>query len=327
VLNKIDEGRFQVALSSPRRYSDQGTWLLNYAPENKLGRLKCGRGAFVAGSNGETDMVNSHGRFVWYELMTTDMETAKAFYANVVGWGTRDAGLAYNLFTVGDAPVAGLINLPEDARRTGATPHWIGYVGVHDVDAAVDRIKQLGGAVHVPPTDVPNISRFSVVADPQMATLALVMGLKPGQAQSAELDTPGRVGWHELLAADWEKAFAFYGELFGWQKADAHIGAMGAYQQFSAAGETIGGMFTKPPTLPLPFWLYYFNIGDVETAAKRVEAGGGQILYGPTAVPGGAWIVHCTDPQGAIFALLDRRRRKAIGYFVPRYPSDARDRR
>src|ERR1700730_4501763 len=86
------------------------TWLLNYAPENKLARLKCGRGDFFAGSNGETDMVNSQSRFVWYELMTTDKETAKAFYANVVGWGTRDAGLAYNLFTVGDAPVTGLMN-------------------------------------------------------------------------------------------------------------------------------------------------------------------------------------------------------------------------
>src|SRR4029077_3799898 len=290
---------------------------------------ECGRD-FCAGSKGEADLVSSHGRFVWYELMTTNIETAKAYYANVVGWGTRDSsmpGLTYSLFTVGDAPVTGLMNLPEDARRTGVTPHWVGYVGVDDVDAAVDQIKQLGGAVHVPPTDVPNISRFSVVGDPQMATLALVKGLKPGQAQSAGLDTPGRVGWHELLAADWEKAFAFYGELFGWQKADAHVGAMGTYQQFSAAGETIGGMFTKPPSLPLSFWLYYLNIGDVEAAAKRVEAGGGQILYGPTAVPGGAWIVHCTDPQGAIFGLLDRRKRNAIGYFISsasRDPSDER---
>jgi uncharacterized protein len=39
-------------------------------------------------------MVNSHGRFVWYELMTTDIEIAKAFYASVVGWGTRDASMA-----------------------------------------------------------------------------------------------------------------------------------------------------------------------------------------------------------------------------------------
>jgi uncharacterized protein len=193
------------------------------------------------------------------------------------------------------------------------------------VDAAVDRIRQVGGAVYVPPTDVSSISRFSVVADPQMATIALIRGVKPGPARSAELGPPRRVGWHELLAADWEKAFAFYSDLFGWQKSASHVGAMGRYQTFSAGGETIGGMFTKPATLPLPFWLYYFNIDDVEAAAKRVEAGGGQILYGPTVVPGGARIVHCTDPQGALFALLDRGSRKAIGYFyfervTPRNP-------
>jgi uncharacterized protein len=267
---------------------------------------------------GEADLISSHGRFVWYELMTTDVETAKAFYANVVGWGTRDAstpGFAYSLFTTEDSPVAGLMTLPEGARRTDVAPQWMGYVEVGDVDAAVDRIKQLGGAVHVPPTDLPNISRFSVVADPQMATLALVKGQNSGRAPSAELEAPGRVGWHELLAADWEQAFAFYGELLGWQKADSHTGAMGTYQGFSAGGKTIGGMLTKPATLPFPFWLYYFNTDDVQAAAKRVEAGGGQILYGPTAVPGGAWIVHCTDPQGAIFALLDRRVRKAFVYF------------
>jgi uncharacterized protein len=260
----------------------------------------------------------SHGRFVWYELVTTDMEVAEAFYASVVGWRTRDAstpGSAYSLLTVGDSPVAGLVKLPEDARRTGATPHWIGYVAVDDVDAAVCRIKQLGGAVYVPPTDIPDIGRFSVVADPQTATLALVKGRESGQAPSAGPGAPGRVGWHELLAADWEKAFAFYGELFGWQKADSHSGAMGMYQGFSAGGEPIGGMFTKPATLPLPFWLYYFNVDDIQATAKRVEAGGGQILYGPTQVPGGPWIVHCTDPEGALFALLDRRSRKAFVYF------------
>ncbi|HZZ62509.1 MAG TPA: VOC family protein, partial [Roseiarcus sp.] len=234
--------------------------------------------------------------------------------------------LAYSLFTIGDAPVAGLASLPEDARRTGATPHWIGYVGVDDVDSAVDRIKKAGGAVYVPPTDIPNISRFSVVADPQMATLALVKGRKSGQA-SAGPSAPGRVGWHELLAADWETAFAFYGELFGWQKADSHFGAMGTYQGFSAGGKPIGGMFTKPATLPLPFWLYYFNVDDIQAAAKRVEAGGGQILYGPTQVPGGPWIVHCTDSQGALFALLDRRGRKAIVYFERVKSRDAADSR
>lgn len=268
-------------------------------------------------------MVQSHGCFAWYELMTTDMAAASAFYADVLGWGVRDAsipGLAYQLLTVEDTSVAGLMSLPEEARRAGVAPHWIGYVGVDDVDAAAMRVESLGGTVHVPPTDVADISRFSIITDPQGTTLAMIKGLKLGEAPSAAPGAPGRVGWRELLAANWEKAFAFYAALFGWQKAGAQPGAMGVYQQFSAAGETIGGMFTKPPTLPHPFWLYYFNVADIEAATRRVEAGGGEILYGPMELPGGSWILHCADPQGAIFALLDRRVRKAVGYLAPGYP-------
>jgi uncharacterized protein len=265
-------------------------------------------------------MADFHGRFVWYELMTTDVEAAKAFYAKVVGWGTRDAsmpGMAYTLFTVGEATVSGLMNLPEDLRKMGAQPHWLGYVGVNDVDAATNRIKRLGGAVHIPPTNIPDIGRLSIVADPQMAMLALVERLNTGQEQPAELDKPGRVGWHELLAADWKKAFAFYAELFDWQKADAGIHPTGTYQLFSAGGRTIGGMFTKPLTVPVPFWLYYFNIGDIDAAAQRVKAGGGEILEGPVDVPGGGRVARCTDPQGAMFALTGKRGDKAIGYFEP----------
>ena len=90
---------------------------------------------------------------------------------------------------------------------------------------------------------------------------------------------------------------------------------MGTYQEFSAGGEPIGGMFTKPATLPLPFWLYYFNIDDVQAAAKRVEAGGGQILYGPTAVPGGAGSSIARTLRASCSRLLDRRSRKAIVSF------------
>jgi predicted enzyme related to lactoylglutathione lyase len=265
-------------------------------------------------------MANSHGRFVWYELMTTDMEAAKAFYAEVVGWGTQDAstpGMAYTLFTAGGTSVSGLMGLSEDARKSGLRPSWLGYVGVNDVDATAHRIKELGGAVDVPPTDIPNISRFSVAVDPQMATIALFKWLEGGQAQPAALDAPGGVGWHELLAADWEKAWAFYRDLFGWQKAQADTGAMGTYQLFSAGGQTIGGMFTKPPTEPVPFWLYYFNVGDIDMAMKRVKDGRGQILSGPIEVPGDRWILRCTDPQGAIFALVGKRSHNGIGYFEP----------
>jgi predicted enzyme related to lactoylglutathione lyase len=267
-------------------------------------------------------MVSSHGRFIWYELATTDVAAAKAFYTEVVGWGTRDAskpGMPYTLFTAGEASVSGLMDLPEEARKMGATSTWIGYVAVTDVDATVDRIKQLGGTVHVPPVDILNRSRFSIVADPQMATLALFKWLEPGNEQPVELRKRGRVGWHELLAADWEEAWAFYSELFGWQKAEADHSPLGTYQLFSVGGETIGGMFNKAPMMPVSFWLYYFNVGDINAAGNRVEAAGGKILNGPTEVPGGNLIMQCIDPQGAIFALLGNN---GVGYFerVPSRP-------
>jgi predicted enzyme related to lactoylglutathione lyase len=260
-------------------------------------------------------MADSHGRFVWYELTTTDMQTAKAFYAAVVGWGTRDAsmaGMPYTVFTAGDASVSGMMELPKAARKRGERPMWIGYICVDDVDATADRIKRLGGAVHVPPQDILHVSRFSVVCDPQMATFALFKWQSLGKEQPVNLRTRGHVGWHELLADDWEKAWAIYSELFGWQKAEADVGAMGAYQQFSAGGQTIGGMMTKPPTVPVSCWLYYFNVGDIDAAVKRVKAGSGQVLRGPTEVLDGNWIVQCADPQGAIFALVGNR---GIGYF------------
>ncbi len=277
-------------------------------------------------------MVTSHGRFAWYELLTTDTEAAKAFYTKVMGWGTQDAsvpGSTYTLFTAGRVLVGGLMGIAEAARKMGARPSWLGYVSVEDVDTAADRIRRLGGAVHIPPTDLPDVSRFSIFADPQAARLALLKWLQPGQQQPTDPDAPGCVGWHELLAADWEQALAFYGEIFGWKKAGVDTGEMGTYQLFSAGGQTIGGILTKPETMPVPFWLYYFNVDDLDAVAQRVKAEGGQILDGPVEVSGGSWIVQCADPQGAIFALEGMRSRKPVGYFERRSrdPSDTRGRR
>ncbi len=278
-------------------------------------------------------MTHSHGRFAWYELITTDVPAAKAFYTKLMGWGAQDApapGVAYTLLTAATAPVCGLMDLPEDARRMGVGAGWIGYVGVDDVDAVAARVTRLGGTVHVPPTTVSGISRFAVFTDPQSARLALLKWLDRGQGQPAAPAAPGRVGWHELLAADWEQALGFYGDLLGWRKAQADVGELGTYQLFSAGGQAIGGMLTKPPTTPSPFWLYYFNTGDIDAAVQRVKAGGGQVHGDLLELPGGTWIVQCSDPQGAMFGLEGKRRPKPIGYFErasPRDPSDPRSKR
>jgi predicted enzyme related to lactoylglutathione lyase len=264
-------------------------------------------------------VVEYQGRFVWYELMTTDVAAARAFYGKVVGWGVQDAsmpGLAYTFFTARNAFASGLLDIPAEARNTGATPRWIGYVAVDDVEAAVDRVRHLGGAVRVPPTDLFNTSRFAVVADPQMASLALIKWLKPRSQPLGEADEPGHVGWHELLTDDFKMALDFYGQLFDWEKVDAEAGPAGPYHLLTVRGQTIGGIYAKPPLVPAPLWLYYFNVRDINAAAERVKAGGGQVLEGPAEVPDGKWIARCLDPQGAMFALKGKQDR-GIGYFAP----------
>jgi hypothetical protein len=257
------------------------------------------------------------GRFVWYELITTDLAAAGAFYAQVVGWSVQDqsgADFSYKLFCSETTPIGGLIGLPQEATRMGATARWMGYVGVQDIGATTERLKRLGGSVYVPPTDS-NIGRIAVVADPQNATFALVQGLRGEQQGPAESNTAGRIGWQELLAADDAKAFAFYRELFGWQKGGTDAGAT-IYQMVQAGdGAPIGGMFNKRPIDPVPFWLFYFNVDDIDAAAERVKTGGGQVFEGPIELTGGDWIARCRDPQGAAFSIQgtrgDQRKRAA----------------
>ena len=265
-------------------------------------------------------MVGSQGRFVWYELMTPDIDAAKAFYCNIVGWSAKDAsqrGMRYTLLTAGNESVCGLLQLPAEASRMGARANWLGYVAVDDVDAAARRVADLGGTVHVAATDITGKSRFSIVADSQSTAFALFRWLRADAQKSPDMAAPGQVGWHELLADDWETAWPFYSRLFGWQKALAETGVLGTYQHFSTEGQPIGGMFTKPAMVPAPFWLYYFNVGDIDAAVTRVKAGNGQVLNGPMQVLGGKMVVQCTDPQGAIFALMGPRSRAGIG--KPRY--------
>ncbi len=257
-------------------------------------------------------MSNSHGIFCWYDLMTSDAKAAGAFYRDVLGWHAQESTGAhgtYTIMSVGETPVGGLMALPPDATAAGEHPAWNGYVAVDDVDDYAARVKQAGGTVHREPADIPGIARFAVVADPQGAAFMLIKGFSEATPQWPPPSAPGHPGWRELYAGDWEPAFAFYSGLFGWTKAEAFdMGPMGTYQLFDIKGAPAGGMMTKPAEMPWPFWLYYFNADDIDAAGARVTKGGGRILHGPMEVPGGSWILQCSDPQGAMFALVGPRR-------------------
>ncbi len=251
-------------------------------------------------------MSKTQGRFVWYELMTTDTEGAKAFYKAVVGWDVQDMpmpGMTYTILSIGGTQVAGLMARPEMAKNT--PPAWFGYVAVDDVDASAEQAKKLGGQVHVPPTDIPNVGRFSMIADPQGAVISLFKA--PQQPEEYPMSAPARVGWHELMSADASKGFDFYSKMFGWVKSDAmDMGPMGTYQMFKRDGAEFatGGMMNKPKEVPASFWSYYFTVPSIDAAIGRLTKAGGKVINGPMEVPGSMWIVQGMDPQGAMFSLL-----------------------
>ncbi|MGE5232025.1 MAG: VOC family protein [Deltaproteobacteria bacterium] len=247
----------------------------------------------------------SRGRFVWHELMTPDPEAAQKFYTQVVGWKTEawDQNTAYIMWMTDSGPIGGLMTLPAEAKLQGAPPHWLAYISTPDVDATVADAARLGGRVLKPATDIPEVGRFAILADPQSAVFAAFTPLSP----MAQSDTPqvGGFSWHELATTDPAAAFGFYQTLFGWEKTDAmDMGPNGVYQMFGWDGKSMGGVYRKPKEMPSPpNWLGYVHIRDTNKAIEKIKKAGGKVLNGPMEVPGGDLIAQGIDPQGAAFAV------------------------
>lgn len=246
------------------------------------------------------------GRFVWYELLTTDPKAAQRFYAKIIGWGTQawEQDPSYVFWMNGGRMIGAVMALPDEVKRMDVPPNWLAYVGTPDVDETARGAARLGGKVLKEPSDIPTVGRFAVLADPQGAVLCAftALGEAPGHDGSPQL---GEFSWRELATTDPEGAFRFYSELFAWEKTDAFdMGEMGLYQMYGRKGSTLGGIFRKPAEMPgPPAWLYYVKVKDVKPAAEQVKKLGGKVLNGPMEVPGGDWVVQCLDPQGAAFAL------------------------
>lgn len=252
-------------------------------------------------------MRNRQGDFIWYELMTSDPEAARAFYQAVIGWSSDkfgDPASDYHVFSASDMPVAGLLQTPSEAADNGAHPSWFGYIGVDDVDVTSRRMAQAGATVHLAPSSIPGVGRFAMLSDPQGAALYVMRGEPDETSGSFDAQKPGHCQWNELATRDPEAALSFYGEQFGWQKGQAMpMDDLGDYQMFQQNGVDIGAVMKAQSGMPST-WVFYFGVDDIDNAATSIAAHGGQIHHGPADVPGGSRIIVATDPQGAMFGLV-----------------------
>lgn len=256
--------------------------------------------------------------FIWYELMTPDLDGAKAFYDAVVGWridgpGEQPGEDFYRMIMRSDGgATGGALRLSEEMIAEGAHPTWLGYFHVDDVDAKAAAIVAEGGRVLMPAQDIPQ-GRFAMVTDPQGMPFYVMHPVPPPDMPDAvsacyDRTTPQHVSWNELVTPDLAAAKDFYARHFGFEfHRTMPMGELGDYCFIDQNGVDIGAAMQAPPGWPRRGWTYYIRVADIDQAVTAVAAHGGQVLNGPHQVPGGDWTVAGTDPQGAPFALVGQR--------------------
>lgn len=259
-------------------------------------------------------MDDVQGTPIWFELTTTDGNAAKDFYAAVAGWRVQPSPMAehggYLIATAGDDNgVAGIMTPPTGMDAPGG---WTIYFAVDDVDTAAARVAQLGGTTAFGPMDIPHVGRFAVIADPQGVTCALMKRSTP-DALAAFAQVPGALGygvWIELATPDPDGAFAFYGALFGWEKAGAMpMGDMGDYA-FIGRGEDFrpGAVMPSVATGAPARWNWYVNVADIDAAIATAQARGGTLMQGPDQIPDGDYSANLADPAGHQFGVVGPRK-------------------
>lgn len=249
-----------------------------------------------------SETIYTHGRFVWRELLTTDIEGAKGFYGELFGWSFKGVdmpdGKTYWLTHAGDKQVAGMMKKPDEVQ---APSHWAAYVSVDDVDAAVARAKSHGGQSPMPVMDLDNVGRMGVIIDP---TGAVSWAFKSAQGDTPMTDRPkpGEFCWESLGAKDIAQAKAFYTEVYGWKASE--FNGMTVFGVGEGMENQVADVMPAPPQSPVSHWVSHVVVDDIAKARARVQQLGGSIMVEQIAVPNIGLISIVQDPQGAGISLF-----------------------
>jgi predicted enzyme related to lactoylglutathione lyase len=118
-------------------------------------------------------LVNDVGALCWNELATTEVERAKSFFGELLGWEYETDDSGYVSIKSAGSLNGGMREQTEEER--GRPPNWLPYFTVEDAEDAARHAEQAGGRRLLPTTKV-HSGRFTVIADPQGAALAVFEG-------------------------------------------------------------------------------------------------------------------------------------------------------
>ncbi len=241
-----------------------------------------------------------YGKFVWFDLATSDVDAAKRFYGELLGWKFSDLAQGDAGYTVVEnrsRMIGGIVADPE----AGDASLWIGSISVPDVDRAAEQTREAGGVVHDPPQELLDRGRTTFVTDPQGAAVSFLRasGGDPPDREPAA----GDFGWVELWTSDLAGSLAFYVSL-GYTAGGLQIRGEEPYRVLKVAGEPQAGVVELERGDAGSGWLPYVAVDDLAATLERTVALGGQVVVDPDPEFAEGQAAVIVDPTGAALAVF-----------------------
>lgn len=245
----------------------------------------------------------SPGTPCWVDLLSSDVDRAKAFYGELLGWSAQDAGEEFGGYVNFDSDGHRVAGMMRNSAQTDSPDGWTTYLATADIGATVAAATDAGGQVMSAPMQVADLGSMAILRDPAGAVFGL---WQPGSHTGfGKYNEPGSVTWDEHHSKDFAASTAFYPSVFGW-----HLAPMSDTDEFrytiaEVDGETVAGLMDSHSFLPAEVpshWAVYFSVADVDAAVAKAVELGGTSLRAAEDTPFGR-LADMSDPTGAPFKL------------------------
>ncbi|WP_327323386.1 VOC family protein [Streptomyces sp. NBC_01210] len=240
----------------------------------------------------------------WADAMFPDLEAAKSFYSELMGWTYDEGSEEFGNYTQARSDgrlVAAVVPQMPGMESPAA---WNLYFASPDAAATAAKIRENGGTLLMEPMQVGEFGTMATAQDPSGVSFSV---WQPGAHEGFEkTGEPGSFAWAEITTRDAAKADAFFTATFPFEVQKMKHEVVD-FHLWNIGGRPVAGRMKMtddfPPDVP-PHVNVYFAVADCDAAIATVNKLGGQVHFGPMDSPFGRFAT-VADQQGAVFSVID----------------------